>query len=136
MRLSDRRDSASAGTRDGRSMARALPFPVRSSTTSESTSKGTEHSPMEHIRPQGRPYQAGDNGLDRSCGFALPDGSSDAYNEEAFQYFLEIERKRSEMSNRPFLLMLIEFSRQPVGILPDIDTGTARKLFEVLRSCL
>jgi hypothetical protein len=91
---------------------------------------------MEHIRPQGRPYQAGDNGLDRSCGFALPDGSSDAYNEEAFQYFLEIERKRSEMSNRPFLLMLIEFSRQPVGITPDIDTGTARKLFEVLRSCL
>jgi hypothetical protein len=90
---------------------------------------------MEHIRPQGRPYPAGENGLDRSCGFALPDGSSDAYNEEAFQYFLEIERKRSEISNRPFLLMLIEYSRQ-TGVTSDIDGVTARRLFALLRECL
>src|SRR4051812_45481277 len=31
-----------------------------------------------------------------SGGFALHEGSSHVYNEEAFHYFLEIERKRSE----------------------------------------
>jgi hypothetical protein len=64
-------------------------------------------------------------------GFALPDGLGHAYNEEAFQYFLEIERKRSEVSNRPFLLMLVDFSKHP-----RIDAVTADKLFSVLSRCL
>src|SRR2546427_7764733 len=51
-------------------------------------------------------------GSDReSGGFALEDGPGHPYNEEAFQYFLEIERKRSELSNRPFLLMLVDFNK-------------------------
>lgn len=33
-----------------------------------------------------------------------------ACDEEAFHYFLEIEQKRSQMSNRPFLLMLIDWN--------------------------
>jgi hypothetical protein len=70
-----------------------------------------------------------------SCGFALPDGSGEAYNEEAFHYFLEIERKRTEISNRPFLLMLIEFTRH-AGVNPEIDAVTAGKLFSVLSLCL
>ena len=40
--------------------------------------------------------------------FALEDGQREAYNENAFQYFMEIERKRCEPSNRPLLLALIE----------------------------
>lgn len=78
-----------------------------------------------------------EEGVDRySCGFALQEGLGGAYNEEAFQYFLEIERKRSEISNRPFLLMLIEFSKHPAGINPEIDVVTAGKLFSILRQCL
>jgi hypothetical protein len=37
--------------------------------------------------------------------------SGQAYNEEAFRYFLEIERKRSEASRRPFLLLLVDLRR-------------------------
>jgi len=40
--------------------------------------------------------------------FALEDRQREAYNENAFQYFMEIERKRCEPSNRPLLLVLIE----------------------------
>jgi hypothetical protein len=64
-------------------------------------------------------------------GFALQDGSGHAYNEQAFQYFLEIERKRSEVSNRPFLLMLIDFNKHP-----RINAVTANRLFLVLSGCL
>jgi hypothetical protein len=64
-------------------------------------------------------------------GFALQDGSGHAYNEEAFQYFLEIERKRSELSNRPFLLMLIDFNKHL-----RIDAVTENRLFSVLSRCL
>jgi hypothetical protein len=71
-------------------------------------------------------------GSDReSGGCALQDGPDHAYNEEAFQYFLEIERKRSEVSNRPFLLMLVDFNKHP-----RIDAATADKLFTVLSLCL
>ena len=64
-------------------------------------------------------------------GLALRDGLGHAYNEEAFQYFLEIERKRSELSNRPFLLMLIDFKKHP-----RIDSAAADKLFSLLSLCL
>jgi hypothetical protein len=97
----------------------------------------TELNPFDHIGPQGRVNSGGENGVDRySCGFALQDGAGEAYNEEAFQYFLEVERKRSEISNRPFLLMLIEFNRHPAGINPEIDVVTAGKLFSILQRCL
>jgi hypothetical protein len=42
-----------------------------------------------------------------TCGLAVA-GQVGAYNEEAFQYLLAVERKRSERSNRPFVLVLIE----------------------------
>jgi hypothetical protein len=70
--------------------------------------------------------------LDReSGGFAIQDGPGHAYNEKAFQYFLEIERKRSDLSSRPFLLMLVDFNKHP-----RIDAVTADKLFLVLSLCL
>ena len=45
-----------------------------------------------------------------SCRLAgTPNGQ--AYNEEAFRYFLDIERKRSEVSRRPFLLLLVDLKK-------------------------
>ena len=97
----------------------------------------TELRVFDPVGAQGPATPVVESGVDRySSGFALQDGSAEAYNEEAFQYFLEIERKRSELSNRPFLLMLIEFNRHPAGINPEIDVVTAGKLFSILPRCL
>ena len=56
------------------------------------------------------------SGLDsdprRSSAPALA-GYGDAYNEEAFQHLLTVERKRYERSNRPFVLALIELETRP-----------------------
>jgi len=57
-----------------------------------------------------------------------------AYNQEAFRYFLGHERKRSEQSNRPFLLLLVDLhSTQTIG---RIDPPVANKLFDGLAQCL
>jgi hypothetical protein len=91
---------------------------------------------VSEIGAQRRANSGGTDRLDHfRGGFALQDGSGPAYNEEAFHYFLEIERRRSEISNRPFLLMLIEFKGDP-GSNPRIDDVTAGKLFSVLSLCL
>jgi hypothetical protein len=45
-----------------------------------------------------------------SCRLAGPPNGQ-AYNEEAFRYFLDIERKRSEASRRPFLLLLVDLKK-------------------------
>jgi hypothetical protein len=92
----------------------------------------TRSSTSDQLASQGRAKARVAEGSDReSGGFALQDGAGQAYNEEAFQYFLEIERKRSELSNRPFLLMLVDFNKHP-----RIDGVTADKLFSVLSLCL
>jgi hypothetical protein len=57
-----------------------------------------------------------------------------AYNEEAFHYFLEIERKRSDASKRPFLLMLIDFGKRPAPW--SRADAIANKLFLALSRCL
>jgi hypothetical protein len=67
-------------------------------------------------------------------GFAHEE-SRQAYAEDAFHYFLEIERKRSELSNRPFLLMLIDFKRNAEPGR-QIDAAIAAKLFTALAECL
>ena len=46
-------------------------------------------------------------GDDCSCGFALA-GHEAAYNEEAFCFLLDIERRRFEASAEPFVLLLID----------------------------
>ncbi len=63
---------------------------------------------------------------------ALQDGAAQAYNEEAFRYFLEIERKRSESSTRPLLLLLVDVR----GADDVIDQATATQLFAGLAGCL
>jgi len=70
-----------------------------------------------------------------SCGFALT-GHGEAYNEQAFHHFLAIERKRSEASTRPFLLLLVEFDKHlglPVSVGPDVASRLFAALAESLR---
>jgi len=97
----------------------------------------TVHKTLDQIGPDDRAKTASDNGAEPDrCGFALEHETGDAYNEEAFHYFLEIERRRSELSNRPFLLMLIEFTKQSVGSTTEIDAASTGRLFSVLSQCL
>lgn len=70
-----------------------------------------------------------------SCGVALESRLGQAYNEEAFRYFLAIERKRSERSGHPLLLLLVDLKEQP-GVNVRIDPIVAPKLFSGLRLCL
>lgn len=69
-----------------------------------------------------------------SFGLALEGRLGQVYNEEAFRYFLEIERKRSELSCHPFLLLLIDLKKQPERSLR-ID-AVAANLFSALSLCL
>ena len=58
-----------------------------------------------------------------------------AYNEQAFRYFLAIERKRSERSGHPFLLLLVDLKEQE-GAKASLDSMVANNLFSNLRLCL
>lgn len=69
-----------------------------------------------------------------SCGFALT-GHGETYNEEAFHHFLSIERKRSEASTRPFLLLLVEFDKH-LGLPVPIGHEVASRLFAALARSL
>jgi hypothetical protein len=54
-----------------------------------------------------------------SFGATTLENETDAtYSEDAFRYFLDIERKRAEASNRPLLLLLID-------VLDDAGRGSA-----------
>jgi hypothetical protein len=90
---------------------------------------------IEQIAREGRANSGGEQELNRhSAGFALQGDSGQAYNEEAFHYFLEIERKRCEISQRPFLLLLIDLRDPATGIY---NSGpTAGKLLSILSRCL
>jgi hypothetical protein len=65
----------------------------------------------------------------------LPEGCGPVYNEEAFRYFLQIERKRASRSNSRFLLLLVDLKRdeqQSAGF----DAATSVKLFSSMLPCL
>jgi hypothetical protein len=62
-------------------------------------------------------------------------GPGHAYNEEAFRYFLGIERKRSERSGAPLLLLLVDLKGQPHGTDP-MDSTLAESLFGGLSQSL
>jgi hypothetical protein len=70
-----------------------------------------------------------------SHGLAQEGRFGQAYNEEAFRYFLEIERKRAQRSGRPFLLLLAGLKQQP-GRSTVIGRTLASKLFAALWLCL
>jgi hypothetical protein len=65
---------------------------------------------------------------------ALPDGFGPVYNEEAFRYFLQIERKRASRSNSRFLLLLVDLQSHTAGTRFDAATGA--KLFAAMWPCL
>ena len=71
----------------------------------------------------------------RPYGVALEGRLGQAYNEEAFRYFLEIERKRAARARRPVLLLLMDLKEQP-AIGARIDPMLAAKLFSGLWLCL
>lgn len=74
-----------------------------------------------------------------SCGVALESQLGQAYNEEAFRYFLAIERKRSERSGHPLLLLLVDLMvdlKEQPGLSVRVDPIVAPKLFSGLRLCL
>jgi hypothetical protein len=66
-----------------------------------------------------------------SCDVAVDSRLGHAYNEEAFRYLLGVQQKRSQRSDRSFLLLLVDLKDQP-GLGGRIDPATARKLFSGL----
>ena len=56
-----------------------------------------------------------------------------AYSEDAFRYFLGLERKRAERSGRSFLLLLVDFTTD-VG--PAMPAAISAKLFSGLNLCV
>jgi hypothetical protein len=73
----------------------------------------------------------------RSSAVALEGRLGQAYGEEAFRYFLEIERKRAaRLAGRSFLLLLVRLKRHQTE--PNLWTSTdlATTLFETMSLCL
>ena len=66
------------------------------------------------------------------CGMASV-AVPDAYNEEAFLYFLDIERQRSEILKRPFVLLLLDLDKSPV---PNDVPPPPEKLLSALALCV
>jgi hypothetical protein len=58
----------------------------------------------------------------------------DAYSEEAFQYLLAVERKRSVRSGQPAILLLVR-PRQN-GVEVPLNAEVAETLFTSLRGCI
>lgn len=77
----------------------------------------------------------GPNRQQCACGLAPEDRPGQAYNEEAFRHFLGVERKRSERSGRPFLLVRVDLKEHP-GVSAHIGPPVAHKLFAALGRCV
>lgn len=69
-----------------------------------------------------------------SCDLARDIASDNVYNQQAFRYFIAHERKRSELSNRPFLLLLVDL--QQMQIAGRIDPAISARLFDGLTRAL
>src|SRR5262249_35144655 len=67
----------------------------------------------------------------RSHNVELPRGFGPVYNEEAFRYFLQIERKRASRSNSRFLLLLVDLKRDERQNA-SFDDATSVKLFAAM----
>jgi hypothetical protein len=71
----------------------------------------------------------------RPHGVALESRLGQAYNEEAFRYFLDIERKRAARAQRPVVLLLLDL-RHLLSSDSPIDPLLTAKLFSGLWLCL
>src|SRR4029077_4872769 len=70
----------------------------------------------------------------RSYGVVLEGRLGQAYNEQAFRYFLQIERGRAARARRPVLMVLMELKKSGEPAL--IDPAVAAKVFDCLWCCL
>jgi hypothetical protein len=77
----------------------------------------------------------GEGGDGVAYAFALEHGQGEAYNENAFQYFMEIERKRCMPSNRPLLLVLIE-PKPSAGARARLNRAGVAKFFSTVSSAV
>jgi len=71
-----------------------------------------------------------------SDGLTMDGRIEGAYNEEAFNYFLQIERRRAELTGRSFLLLLIDLKNGSRSADAEADDDTADRVFSALVSCL
>ena len=69
-----------------------------------------------------------------SCGVALESQFGKAYNEEAFRYFLAIERKRAEASRGSFLLILV-CTKQSFPTDGRLSPTVASEIFAAMGRC-
>ena len=58
-----------------------------------------------------------------------------AYSEDAFRYFLGLERKRAERSGRSLFLLLVDFTGD-LGLAGGIPAALSTKLFSGLNLCV
>jgi hypothetical protein len=89
----------------------------------------TEHEPLPEdvFHPETLECLSSDLALDGTCPVA--------YNEDAFRFFLDMERRRAEISGRPLLLLLVDFKKHDHGDRP-IASSTADSLFVALAASL
>ena len=66
-----------------------------------------------------------------SCGAALEGRMGQAYNEEAFRYFLAVERKRAARSRQSLLLLLVSIKKRS-GVRGPIRPVLAASIFSGL----
>ena len=69
-----------------------------------------------------------------ACGLALA-GDGEVYNEEAFRYFLGIERERFAASSQPFVLLLVDMTRH-LGQGDRMTAVIGDKVFTTLKRSL
>ena len=74
-------------------------------------------------------------GVACACGLALETVRGQVYNEEAFQYFLTIERLRIAVAGNHLLLALVDVKRTSAPATRD-DADLIPKLFRALRALL
>lgn len=91
-----------------------------------SLASGTQRKILRHVG-------GGSDG--RSYRIASGSRSAPAFDEKTFWYFLAIERKRSERSGRPALLLQVDLQGQP-GDGARISSPIASKLFSGMWRCL
>jgi hypothetical protein len=70
----------------------------------------------------------------RVTGVALEGRLGEAYNEEAFRYFIDLERKRAVRAGLPIMLLLADL-KEPPGVRLRIEPVVASKLFSGLWLC-
>ena len=73
--------------------------------------------------------------LQAQPGFIVIDGQAGrAYNEAAFRYFLDVERKRAEHARRQLLLVLIN-RRGTIMARPPLGKSTGPAVLDALTEC-